>query len=299
MRFSFTLLVLSFSLLYFYCSKDNNPAAPGESSQTDYFKSLSPLPDPPDGFEWKVDMRFSDDFDGTELDRTKWHDHHPYWDGRPPAKFMPEAVSVKDGTLQLTCGILHKRIGDFTMQGGAVVSKSEAAGFGYYEARFKATKISMSSTFWLTNQGGNTLPKLSGELDIVETIGGAKRWPSFATQMKSNTHINYTDASGEQTIKSVGGHTDLDGKSGDDFYTYGAWWVDENTIHFYYNGDYRYTIHPDTTLVSKPMQPGKYVNLVSETYDWEYPPTGLELQNDEINTTYYEWVRAFTLKPKE
>ena len=74
--------------------------------------------------------------------------------------------------------------------------------------------------------------------------------------------------------------------------------MDENTIHFYYNGKCRYTIHPDTTFDVNPVKLGKFVNLVSETYDWEYPPTGLELKNHKINTTYYEWVRAFVLEPK-
>ena len=119
MRSIITLFLFSFILLH--CSKGDNPTAPTDQDQTDYFKSFSPLPDPPAGYEWKVDMRFSDDFNDTGLDKSKWHDHHPYWKGRPPAKFMPEAVSVKDGTMQLKCGILSEPDGDFTMQGGAVV----------------------------------------------------------------------------------------------------------------------------------------------------------------------------------
>ena len=293
-----TLIIIAAALILHGCSKESDSSAgPDGENLGDYFKSLSPLPTPPEGYKWTLDERFSDGFDGTELDKTKWRDYHPFWRGRPPAKFMPEAVSVKDGALQLKCGILNQPDGDFTMQGGAVTSKSELAGFGYYETKLKATQISMSSTFWLINNGSNDpYPRLRRELDIVETIGGAKRWPAFATQMKSNTHIQIFTEQGASEMRSVGGHTDLIGKSGDAFHIFGAWWVDENTIHFYYNGEFRFTIHPDTTLNPKPMQPPMMLNLVSETYDWEFPPTGLELQDDAKNTTYYDWVRAFVLE---
>jgi hypothetical protein len=38
-----------------------------------------------------------------------------------------------------------------------------------------------------------------------------------------------------------------------------------------------------------------YMHLVTETYNWETPPTVEELNNDEINTTYYDWVRSYKL----
>ena len=40
-----------------------------------------------------------------------------------------------------------------------------------------------------------------------------------------------------------------------------------------------------------------HVNLVTETYDWETPPTVEELNDDSINTTYYDWSRAYVLVP--
>jgi len=38
-----------------------------------------------------------------------------------------------------------------------------------------------------------------------------------------------------------------------------------------------------------------YMHLVTETYNWEDPPSDEELLNDDINTTYYDWVRSFRL----
>ncbi len=42
-----------------------------------------------------------------------------------------------------------------------------------------------------------------------------------------------------------------------------------------------------------------HLNLVTETYDWETPPTPEELGDDSINTTHYDWVRAYVLVKKE
>ena len=103
----FLLILIANVFVSAACNKsEKTPTGPKDKDRNDYFLSLSPLPDPPEGFEWKLDVRFSDDFNGTELDKTKWRDYHPYWKGRPPAKFMPEAISVKDGSMQIKCGVL-------------------------------------------------------------------------------------------------------------------------------------------------------------------------------------------------
>ena len=89
--------------------------------------AIAAPPEPPKGFKWEVNDVFTDEFDGNTLDAEKWHDYHPRWRGRPPAKFMPENVSVKGGHLRLTNGMLDEPQGNFTIGGGAVVSKSEEA----------------------------------------------------------------------------------------------------------------------------------------------------------------------------
>jgi hypothetical protein len=300
MKRSLLVAVLIFSVLVIVnCKKDSkDPTGPDSVDQNTHFKSLSPLPEPPDGFEWAVDTRFSDDFEGKLLDLTKWNDHHLYWKGRPPAKFMPEAVSVKEGNLRIRTGVLDDPDGDFYLQGGAVTSKSEQAHFGYYECRMKASLISMSSTFWMSgHRTESDYPRYSQELDIQEAIGGALRWPNFKTRMNSNTHMHVLPGPGEeQVIYSKGGNTPLSSNAGDDYHIYGAWWIDANTIQFYYNGEYRFTINPDTTVSKTPMANPMWINMVVETYDWEYTPSGIQVQDTTKNTTYYDWVRVFTLK---
>ena len=103
-------------------------------------------PDPPAGYKWVVNEKFSDEFNGDKLDASKWHDRSPYWvNGRPPATFRAYSVSVRDGNLCIKNSVLE---GDrrYNIAGGAVASVARDAHYGYYEARMKASGISMSST---------------------------------------------------------------------------------------------------------------------------------------------------------
>lgn len=252
-------------------------------------------PAAPTGFVWQKNDTFSDEFEGDRLDSSKWHDHQPFWKGRPPAKFVPEAVSVKDGLLRIRNSVLTPAQGEFTIAGGAVVSKSVEAHYGYYEVRMKASQIPMSSTFWLLNR-----PKREGdyqlwqELDVQEAVGGAKDVPSFRDHMHSNAHVWRLDGD-EALADSMPSKSPLEQPVSDVFHTYGVWWVDANTMHFYHNDIFQHTIKPSTRLKAQPFDRPMMVTMVTETYDWETPPTLEELNNDAINTTYYDWTRAYEL----
>lgn len=251
-------------------------------------------PPAPEGFEWVANPDYTDEFDGRSLDTDKWHDHHPRWRGRPPAKFMPGNVSVRGGHLRLTNGMLDQPDGEFTIGGAAVVSKKTEARFGYYECRLKASSISMSSTFWMSN-GGHHYPgigRISQELDILETVGGPKRNPSFAAHMNSNTHVWHNGES-----RSAGSKARLPTRSNEDFHTYGAWWVDANTVHFYLNNTHVGTVEVDTSLIPRPFEHPMHINMVTETYNWETPPAPDEVNDPARNTTLIDWVRAYTLEP--
>ena len=256
-------------------------------------------PEPPEGFEWAVNEDFSDEFNGTELDSSKWDNYHPRWKGRPPAKFMLENVSVKGGMLRLKNGMLDEPQGPYTIGGAAVVSKSTEAFYGYYEVSMKASKISMSSTFWFSNEPVKSDPlKTSLELDVQEAVGAGKRHPTRKHYMKSNTHY-WVRRDGERFSKAAPGNARIEPAAGEAFHTYGAWWVDANTVKFYHNDEYKFTLHPSTEFDETPFDRPMHMNLVTETYDWETPPTPEELADDSINTTYYDWARAYVLVKKE
>lgn len=256
-------------------------------------------PEAPEGYKWIVNEKFSDEFDGDQLDASKWHDRSPYWvNGRPPATFRAYSVSVKDGKLQIKNTVLE---GDkrYNIAGGAVASVARDALYGYYEASMKASSISMSSTFWMKNKPVGDCPTDQQELDIVEAVGLQKGEHDFHNFMKSNTHHNYWPCEGDRKSVSAGGQCPISPAVDKAFHQYGVWWVDANTLKFYHNGEYKFTINPNTEFSDTPFDRPMYMHLVTETYDWEEPPTVEELNNDQINTTYYDWVRSWKLVPIE
>ncbi len=256
-------------------------------------------PEPPTGYKWVPNPKFTDEFDGNQLDKRKWYDRSPYWvHGRPPATFRAYSVSVSDGMLQIKNSVLE---GDerYNIAGGAVGSVAQDAHYGYYECKMKASSISMSSTFWMKNKPQGDCPNSRQELDIMEAVGMQKRDLDFHNFMKSNTHYGYFPCEGERGSASEGGQCAISPAVNEAFHIYGCWWLDANTIKFYHNGEYKFTIHPSTKFSETPFDKPMYMHMVTETYNWEEPPTEEELGNNSINTTYYDWVRSYILAPAE
>jgi beta-glucanase (GH16 family) len=143
---------------------------------------------------------------------------------------------------------------------------------------------------------------ISHEIDITATIGAPHAQPAWARDwnrfMNSNTHFFHA-ANGNKENLSAGGKAPLDPPSGEAFHTYAAWWVDANTVRFYLDDEYKFTIHPKTNYSATPFDHPMHVNMVTETYDWETPPTLEAVTNPAINTVRYDWVRAYELVPKE
>lgn len=261
-------------------------------------------PQPPKGYKWVVNEKFSDEFNGAQLDKTKWHDRSPYWvNGRPPATFRARTISLKDGFLQIKNDILREEDNEkntvYNIVGGAVASVAKDAFYGYYESRLKASGISMSTTFWMKNKSEGPCPNKQDELDIVEVVGMQKLENDFRNILHSNTHIFHTDCNGERKVMSAGGRCPIVPSAEQTFHVYGCWWEDANNVHIYLDGDYKFTMHPDTTFSKTPFNSPMYMHMVTETYNWEAPPTKEELLNDEINTSYYDWVRSYVLVKDE
>ncbi|CAM4285326.1 family 16 glycosylhydrolase [Zobellia nedashkovskayae] len=268
-------------------------------------------PKPPMGKRWVLNPDFSDEFNGTELDTTKWYDHHPTWIGRPPGLFMASQVSVGDGFLKMTSKKLEKdtivhaygRDITFNVGGAAVVSKKSTQ-FGYYECRVKAAATTMSTTFWFSSSnnftGPNDCDKYGLEWDIHESIGreGDFSGSYFASGMHSNAHFWYTDCDGEKHDYRAPQVKFEDSKlTSEDFNIYGGWWQNESTASYYYNN--RVPKHQKfyDKVKDKPFDQPMYMRLVSETYPfpWIEIPTAEELNDPSKNTVHYDWVRAYKL----
>ena len=284
--------------------------------------SYAQLPEPPAGKRWVINTQFSDEFNGTEIDRSKWSDNHISWKGRVPAKFDPSTISLGDGKLKIKNGLLKKADGEYTMKGGAVQSITNGAHYGYYEARFKTSRIPMSTTFWLSsfnipiegrnNQGENCENDFySQELDIVEAVGGEfdKPWgKSFRNGMQFNTHIHHTHCDGKREHYSKGGNAaEGDGRIADnklpegqevwqDFHTYGAWWKDANNVDFYLDGKLAGSVKVSTAVTDEPFKMPMRMQMLTETYNWATPyPTKKQFKDNTVNTSYYDWVRSYKL----
>ncbi len=273
-------------------------------------------PPAPAGYKWQLTELYSDEFNGNSLDLNKWRKKHPFWNGRKPAWFNPDAISVGDGYMKITNGVLDDPFNGYNIYGGAVTSVNENTKFAYYECRLKASSTRMSTTFWLENRkaslpggcGGDTY---SQEIDIVETIGDATSFPVFATHQKSNTHFRWSNCNGgNEQFFSKGTTTgpitttnssgqEVNQQSDEGFHTYGAWWQDSKKVTFYLDDKAGETVQFRTDKTPTPFNRGMFICMVTETYDWEQKPTNASLTDPRRNTSYYDWIRVWTLVPDE
>lgn len=271
-------------------------------------------PDPPVGKRWILNELFSDEFNDSALDHSKWYDYHPTWDGREPGLFLPSQVSVANGYMSIRGEKMEKDTiitswngtqRTYNIAAGAVVSKSESASFGYYECRFKAASTSMSTTFWLSTKQNYNGPescndKYGLELDIQECIGreGDFQGSWFAKGMHSNGHFWYTDCDGEKhDYRAPEVRFESEELASDNFNIYGAWWRNASSATYYYNNSESKSHDFYSGVKSEPFDQPMSVNLVSETYPfpWIELPTDEELADTSKNICYYDWIRAYTL----
>lgn len=272
-------------------------------------------PKPPLGKRWVLNTEFSDEFNGTSLDTAKWLDHHPTWIGREPGLFLPSQVSVKNGYLQIRGEkmdkdtLIHKYNRDltFNIKGGAVVSKKKAQ-YGYFESRIKASKTTMSATFWFSSsksfEGPNGCDKFGQEWDIQECIGreGDFKGKYFASGMHSNAHFWYTDCDGKRhDHRAPQVRFEDEELASENFHVYGGWWRDATQASYYY--DQHEPKHQKfyDKVTDKPMEHPMYMRLVVETYPfpWIELPGDEELADPEGNVVYYDWVRSYKLVDAE
>jgi len=111
-------------------------------------------------------LAWSDEFNGTALDTSKW-DYRT--DTKGFSVQQPANISVANGLL--TIALKHEDAGALHHTGGGVISKG-AFKYGYFESRFKIPAAhGWHTSFWLmTHDGkGDTSPAVSNEeVDICE-----------------------------------------------------------------------------------------------------------------------------------
>jgi beta-glucanase (GH16 family) len=138
---------------------------------------------PMDGV-WVFSPEFSDEFNGTGLDKNKWMDLVPAWYGRAHthALFSPKNVTVKEGTLQLTCSeqkpeevTYENKVRGFDKFNIAIIKSRERIKYGYFEARCKSMSANVCNAFWLYDPldppSKYKEGSFSEEIDIFEIVG--------------------------------------------------------------------------------------------------------------------------------
>lgn len=139
---------------------------------------------PPDGSDWIPIPELTDEFDGTTLDTTKWHDHNPTWPGRKPGFFAKSNVSVQGGKLHLRTmaeELPNLPEGYHTFTTAAVQSKALVK-YGYFEIKCRPMRSKASSAFWFYH----ATDAIWTEIDVFEICGEGEKWQN---RFHMNAHV--------------------------------------------------------------------------------------------------------------
>lgn len=213
------------------------------------------LPAIPKGQDLNLDSRFelvwSDEFDGTELDRTKWQ--YPWWETERKGGYWHEdMVDVKDGNLVITTAYMSEPLDNYydEIWGDRIDFDEYKEGwytgcitgintvehlYGYFECRAILPKSTgMWSAFWMMN-------------DKVENVDGSGKDGTEVDIFESMYYKDVSWGAGDAVVSGIhydGYGVDHKGDSigkwfannpYEEYNTYGLEW-NENEYIFYING---------------------------------------------------------------
>lgn len=213
---------------------------------------------PPPGYE----LKWRDEFEGTELDKTKW----TYWEPgqRRHALNVPEAVTVADGNLTITTyteGNQH-----FT----AMVTTEGLfeAHYGYYEARIQwADAPGTWSAFWSYSRNmedPNSHAVDGMEIDIVEHRATDEEGRPIPGKANFTLHWD-----GYEHRHNGAGFQTPDIGLDDGFHLYGLEWTPE-AYRFFVNGQLYWETkgpisrHPQFLILSTEVESGLWSSKTPE-----------------------------------
>ena len=136
--------------------------------------------DAPTSYEG-YDLVWSDEFDGTEVDATKWNliDAGGGFGNSELQYYRPENASVANGLLEISAEI--QQSGDADLPGGESFSSAKLTTQDHFEFKHGRVDVraavaegkGMWSAAWMLGANVDDIGwPFSGEIDIVETIGG-------------------------------------------------------------------------------------------------------------------------------
>jgi len=178
---------------------------------------------------WEPLPALSDEFEGAELDASKWHPQNPHWKGRQPGFFHPKNVQVSDGKLHLT--MRHEKLeglpkGYHTYTCAAVKSTTKVR-YGYFEIKAKPMDSKGSSAFWFYNG----TPEIWTEIDVFEMGAGH---PSHEHTVHLNAHVFHTLVNPDRHW-SKGGKWKAPWRLADEYHVYALEW-NRHELKYYVDG---------------------------------------------------------------
>lgn len=256
----------------------------------------------PDGPEWK--LVWADEFDGTELDQSKWNFRRNFWGKEFPA-FTDRGVSL-DGHGNLRIELVKNNDGSYSaaqLQTGSIIyDHAKAPGdpgiwpfgknqemkflhrFGYYEIRCRLNReFGWWTAFWLQSPsvGAHPDPRRAGvECDIMES-------QEYAQDKTIRCGIIY-DGYGE-TCKIPGHAHPVIADTPDDYHSFGVDWS-EKGYDFYADGR---LVHRAASPVSETEQ---FILVTAEPMGYRGVPSVADPALDRIalpDTFVVDHVRVF------
>lgn len=287
------LHLVAFALAIVVCSCGQK-LIPNESiSSAD---KLFPASDLNNKGNWVLNEDFSDEFEGTSLDKEKWfvegqNDEYYIWKGRPPSQFVPHNALIEDGKLKIRTqwepdfAFANENYADgnnndaYGVYEGkplpittAAVLSSKRFLYGYMEIKSKVGDAAITGAFWAIGH--------EQELDIFEQMGNPKVENGDITDTGHKATIHdWSPPATRPTWAYKYKNNNLPFRVADDFHVYGAEWG-EDYLKVFLDGVMIDSITQDELgtdwVLNNPME----IWLDSEIFKWLGLPHKEELPVD-------------------
>ncbi|WP_281991337.1 T9SS type A sorting domain-containing protein [Aquimarina aggregata] len=254
-----------------------------------------PIPaNPGTGKVWQIQNQHSDDFNYNGKNATfnsKWLDNHRAgWSGPGETQFSANHSAVTGGNLQIKAGRVTNIQGKTTFC-GHVTTKTPVIYPVFTEVRMKCSGINLSSNFWLLSADD------VNEIDVTETYGAE----DFAgRRMATNYHIfqrsPFLDLANSPKSYASNGNVPLK----NDYHRFGLYWKSATEFDFYFDGVLVRTLNRSNDLKdprNRFFDQAMHLILNTELHSWKsnagIRPSNTELNNNAINTLYFDWIRTY------
>ncbi|WP_083905002.1 family 16 glycosylhydrolase [Rhodopirellula sp. SWK7] len=290
---SATRHILGIGLLLFASAnthaQDTQPASQAPSPHQP--GTVSPASDPSNSGNWILREDISDEFEGDEIDQSKWfvegqNGDYYIWKGRAPSQFAPHNVTLENGKLKIRSqwepdfdfandeghegNTYRTHEGkDIPVTTGGVVSRKRFLN-GYMEVKSKPGDSAMTAAFWAIGY--------ESELDIYEQMGN----PNDGNDIQEDStkmSVHDWQPPAQRPTRKFGYKKKLPYRVADDFHVFGCEWG-EDYLKCFIDGELVYETTQEKEgknwVLTNPLE----IWLDSEIFVWLGLPTKEELPTD-------------------